>query len=1260
LQKYAFLGILISKYRNLEKYIRKLVYEKSAGNVFADLKVEKPEEALAKSELARQIAKIIRIKKLTQKQAAEILGIDQPKISALIHGRLRSFSLERLMKFLSILGHAVGIVVDPVKSLSEKNDSLLSSFNYLDQNHLTDRQSWLFQKLCEYELAGETYTLGQIYLNGINVLKSATSHKFVFSAHCFREIIEKFPKIIIKKDKVKSLNNLCKNLIELWDDITNQKLWKNKIFLSQTIDDNLSNFLSKFEQFKVEFIEINPKRADRIGETINNICSSSLPLPLMNLKKVVDIWLNLDSFFQSVSHHGKITDEKEYQIKLDGFELLFFELLKPKIFEDFQEIDSLIFRIENSDPIDKALTENLLLKISKPSSFEYFINNLKSDRWVKILKDLHPEILKNPFDSITTKDGTTYPTWPISKYFLRIANQHPKLITILIKEIKPTDNFRVHIDFIDCALKMPIEQAVEIGKLAVGWIRECQYERLPKKCIQLALKLALGNKHGLSLSLVEEVLQLQDLNNTTNTNREAVTKIDQLDLQNILKNELPNLVNVIGENLIFLLIKILNGVLLFEDDVRMPAKDLSHIWRPQIKDNSHLVNQYSYKNLLINAILDCSLKFIKTHPTKALQIIDKFFEFPIGIFYRIGICIANSDEIPKPKVKQILFDKLYYQQESTWAEFYNLLSKKFKSLSNEEQNNIFTIIFQDSEAKDREVWQYRALTAIKDYLPDNLSKKYLLLEEKYKNIIVGGIIFSSYSWVGPTSSISDEEFEQKNYKELFEYLKSWVPSTDPFGPSREGLNRQLSERIRKNPQELLSVLNNLEMQSLHPIFLSGLVRGIFECQTVLKWQNILVLCSNIITNFKNENSLNSEGNSFEWVVIDILRLLQKGLVVSEFELPFNKRKAVWNLIRKASKFIYHREKEEIRYLEKSNDYYTYSINSAEGQTVNAIFQYALWVRNHLHINEQHQGLKFIPEIEEILTRFLRVKIVSQVSLHGIYGRWFPWLVLIDNDFAKQLLPKIFIEKHPERREAAWQSYLLYCHAYDTSFELLIGEYQLYLTSLRSHEIVKTATNIEIARRYSDHLMQLFYRKKISIHSSDNLIKDFFSLSRLDLIEYSIQNVGTFMKKDKSILDVSSQEILVAFWNFLSEHKNDAVSQSLQQFGYWFISEKLPIEWSIDTLIHVLKKMGSIEPERKVLLTMTKFLHLDPKRSLDFAYTYFQTCIRKRLHWFYHSEFHQLLFQLKGFIKNPDDKKILSDLIHLMGDAGHMQFKSLLS
>ena len=90
-----------------------VVAERSSGNVFADLGLPNAEDRLAKAELARKISEIIVKRRLTQMAAGELLGIDQPKISALVRGRLGGFSLERLVRFLTILGRDVEIVVKP-------------------------------------------------------------------------------------------------------------------------------------------------------------------------------------------------------------------------------------------------------------------------------------------------------------------------------------------------------------------------------------------------------------------------------------------------------------------------------------------------------------------------------------------------------------------------------------------------------------------------------------------------------------------------------------------------------------------------------------------------------------------------------------------------------------------------------------------------------------------------------------------------------------------------------------------------------------------------------------------------------------------------------------------------------------------------------------------------------------------------------------------------------------------------------------------
>jgi predicted XRE-type DNA-binding protein len=83
----------------------------SSGNVFADLNLPEADDLLAKAELAAKVIAEIQKRRMTQTQAAAILGIDQPKISALKQGKLSGFSIERLMRFLLLLGRDIEITV---------------------------------------------------------------------------------------------------------------------------------------------------------------------------------------------------------------------------------------------------------------------------------------------------------------------------------------------------------------------------------------------------------------------------------------------------------------------------------------------------------------------------------------------------------------------------------------------------------------------------------------------------------------------------------------------------------------------------------------------------------------------------------------------------------------------------------------------------------------------------------------------------------------------------------------------------------------------------------------------------------------------------------------------------------------------------------------------------------------------------------------------------------------------------------------------
>jgi len=115
----------------------KIDYEVGSGNVYADLGFADSAEMLAKARIVSEIARIIQERKLTQTKAAELLGIDQPKVSALLRGHFQGYSQERLIGFLTKLGMDVEIVVRP-KARKKQTAGLVSVVFALRRIYLAD------------------------------------------------------------------------------------------------------------------------------------------------------------------------------------------------------------------------------------------------------------------------------------------------------------------------------------------------------------------------------------------------------------------------------------------------------------------------------------------------------------------------------------------------------------------------------------------------------------------------------------------------------------------------------------------------------------------------------------------------------------------------------------------------------------------------------------------------------------------------------------------------------------------------------------------------------------------------------------------------------------------------------------------------------------------------------------------------------------------------------------------------------------------
>ena len=85
----------------------------SCGNVFADLNLPDPELLLAKAKLSIKIEKLIKERRLTQKQAAKLMGLTPPDVTDLLGGAWAASLLDHLFRYLDALGQEVEIVVRP-------------------------------------------------------------------------------------------------------------------------------------------------------------------------------------------------------------------------------------------------------------------------------------------------------------------------------------------------------------------------------------------------------------------------------------------------------------------------------------------------------------------------------------------------------------------------------------------------------------------------------------------------------------------------------------------------------------------------------------------------------------------------------------------------------------------------------------------------------------------------------------------------------------------------------------------------------------------------------------------------------------------------------------------------------------------------------------------------------------------------------------------------------------------------------------------
>lgn len=1082
--------------------------------------------------------------------------------------------------------------------------------------------------------------------------------------------------------------------------------------------------LLEIQQLLKKHEAVSVKNREKVIRFFETCVPANQPLR-HTLHPIVEHWWNVTEWFMQKTHDsGQVDtacDEQKLRQQFELFEL-FLGTLAQSFYTTTDELDK-ILKEANPQQIDKAVP--LLIH---PQQRYYFFNRLQNPKWISLLKKKGFFKNPPPAIRDSSEGTVSFPAWAESGYLARMAKHDPKTV-LEIANSTETDNPRVHTDFVEAALQMPPEEAVKMIAKVKTWIESpySSFALLSDKVGALMSHLAKGGCVKKALELARSLLAVMPDPSTQNgeANEDRVyrprpeprthfdNKSYNWEYEQILKKYVPELVTIAGESALEMLGYLLYDAVRFSQYPREREKqqegssiwdDGSIYWRPAIEKHPRNDHPYEVKELLAIAVRDAAEQIVESDPAKMRSLVLMLEKWHWRVFYRIALyLIRKYPDNNRDLLTERLVDQKRFSNSSRHEDYeYVFLAKDyFGDLPKEEQEKILGWIenpnfdlswWEDQEARAQwmKYWQLNKLTPIKDSLPANWQQRYQQLVNdcgttvELPDIVFGGV--GETGWVGTESPKTGSELASMSIEELVSFLRTWQPtSKDPFEPgsSIAEVGFTLSKLVEQSPERF--ALAAEQFQGLHPRYGNGVLRGLRNALTNSKgqegilrefsWQSVFKLCYWLVEESIEirERATTDSDREPNWsearrAVADLLGV---GLTIdSDTGIPFNLRSEVWNILKPLTQDPDPTPEHETRYGGSNMNPSELSINTVRGEAIHTVVRYALWIRRHLEQTVDGaealvRGFDEMPEVRQVLDTHLNPDQEPSLAIRSIYGRWFPWLILIDPNWATQNVAKIFPQDETlsDLRIAAWESYIIFCPVYDNVFEVLHEEYRYAVERINTAESEKR-TQRDPDYCLAQHLMTLYWRGKLSLEQPNSLLARFFELAPDELRGKSLEFIGRSLRNTNEEIEPQILKQLQLLWEQRLDTARTATSpishaSELAAFGWWFVSEKFDNSWAIAQLKEVLELVGKVELERLVVKRLATLADAMPAPAVDLLRILLEGDNGTWRIYGWPDEARTILATaLQG--GNDETKKIATALINRLGEQGYLEFRELLS
>ena len=573
---------------------------------------------------------------------------------------------------------------------------------------------------------------------------------------------------------------------------------------------------------------------------------------------------------------------------------------------------------------------------------------------------------------------------------------------------------------------------------------------------------------------------------------------------------------------------------------KTPNEDkYAYVWRPAIEDHEQNVGEDRPNHVLIEALRDVLLAYVKHASTKdGTSLLKEMLENELDVIKRIAIYVMDS-----------LFDKyasLFWKKldsklfkSNLRHELYMLFQHRFESFSSDQKDKVVALISNLThgwkEDKDKEkmdaLLRAEWISAVigkgslkADTLYENCKK---VLGKQYKPEHPQFLSYTTSGGFSEESPVSSHELlAMGSVKEIVAFLNRFEGKNAWGEPSNEGLGETLKAAVKSKPELFEGNLDGfLECKYPYQLYVIKAFRDLWKDKKPVAWGKLLAFCKNLVNKpklWQKDETQKDRYKRKDWIPTAVAQLIEEGVRQDETAFDAKHLPEAGEVLK-----IILNKQEPWQPKEERGDLLTWAINTPRGRTIEAFVSYALrCVRLAEKSGEAKE--KAWQELEPVFDRELElIQSKDNCEFSAIAGRYLPNLYYMSKDWVEKNIGILFPNKDAWLAMhwlAALDGYSYVSTVYTVIYDLLKknGDLEKVLNDIRDHKRIRERTVDNISISY--------------LRGQESLAKD--SLFAKILGAWQDEDVcdviGLFWSHREVEFKNSEDRHILEFWNYCYE------------------------------------------------------------------------------------------------------------------------------